>query len=86
MFVIIVGASGPGVRSLQKIAQWDIDGSVEKDVMVGRVISKQKRGKSSMRWIDVREGNHLRVYREESEGVRAWRKDVIDTTLGSFTN
>ena len=25
VFVIIFGASGPGVRSIQKIAQWDID-------------------------------------------------------------
>ena len=25
VFVIIFGASGPGVRSIQEVAQWDID-------------------------------------------------------------
>ena len=57
VFVIILGASGPGVRSIQKIAQWDVDLS-----WVGIVKDSRPCDQSA-----VSEGSPLELLQESSD-------------------
>ena len=57
VFVIIFGASGPGVRSIQKGAQWDSDFSC-----VG-IIKQSEPGDQST----VSEGRPLELFQERSD-------------------
>ena len=57
VFVIIFGASGPGVRYIQKIAQWDIDFSC-----VGIVKESEPCDQSA-----VSEGRPLELFEERSD-------------------
>ena len=57
VFVIIFGASGPGVRSIQKIAQWDIGFSC-----VGIVKESEPCDQSA-----ISEGRPLELLQERSD-------------------
>ena len=57
VFVIIFGASGPGVRSIHNIAQWDIDFSC-----VG-IVEESEPGDQST----VSEGRPLELLQERSD-------------------
>ena len=57
VFVIIFGASGPGVRSIKKIAQWDIDFSC-----VGIVKERESCDQPA-----VSEGRPLELLQEHSD-------------------